>query len=194
MPGKPKYYSKQGLWSLFLMCAFPLHVWTLLFFFNDYDWVAKRTNAWDAIGVGAYGLVFAFIESALLFLGVSLLGFLVSTKWDENHRVALLSALVLITSLWAMFGQLYILWGLSIPLPAPLALFFLQSGHPARFLYLLIAAIIGLTVLPPALLILNSPNAMRFVTGSMDRISLLTAFYLFFDFVGLIIVIVRNAG
>lgn len=194
MISKTKYYSRQGLWSLFLMCAFPLHVWAFILFFNDYAWIAKRTNAWDAIGVGSYGLVFTFVESTLVFLGAVLLGFLVSTKWEQNRRLALMSVLVLVTSLWAMIGQLYFLSHLSISLPAPLALFLLRSGHPVRYLTLLAAMIIALTVLLPAVFILKSQKTLRFVVDSIERISLLTMFYLFFDFIGLIIIIIRNVG
>lgn len=194
MTSRPKYYSRQGLWSLFLMCAFPLHVWALILFFNDYGWIAKRTNAWDAIGAGSYGLVFTFFESTLVFLGAVLLGFFISTKWEENRRLALMSVMVFITSLWAMIGQLYFLSHLSVSLPMPLALFLLRSGHPVRYLNLLTAMIIGLTVLLPALFILKSQKTLRFVMGSIERISLLTTFYLFFDLLGLIIVIIRNVA
>ncbi len=194
MISKPKYYSRQGLWSLFLMCAFPLHLWALILFFNDYAWIAKRTNAWDAIGVGSYGLVFALVESTLVFLGAVLLGFFVSTKWEQNRRLALMSVLVLVTSLWAMIGQLYFLSHLSISLPVPLTLFLLRSGHPVRYLNLLAAIIIGLTVLAPAFFILKSQKTLHFVMDSIERISLLTIFYLFFDFIGLIIIIIRNVG
>jgi hypothetical protein len=174
------------------MCAFPLHIWTLILIFNDFAWVAKRTNVWDAFAVGSYGLVFALIESAIVFLGVVILGFLVSAKWEENRRLALMSVLVLITSLWAMFGQLYFLAHLSISLPEALALFLLRSGHPVRYLNLIAALIVGLTALAPAFFILKSQNAVRFVMSSIERISLLTTFYLFFDLIGLIIVILRN--
>ena len=60
-------YTRQGLWSLFLMCAFPLHAWTLILAFRDISWLTDRTNAWDAVGVTSYGLVFAFVESMVLF-------------------------------------------------------------------------------------------------------------------------------
>jgi len=176
------------------MCAFPLHLWTLILFFNDYAWVAERTNAWDAIGVGAYGLVFAFLESVLVFLGAVVLGLLIPRKWDEDQRTALISVLVLITSFWAMIGQLYFLVNIRVTLPAAVALWLVQSGHPVRFLYLGAAVLIGLTVLPTTLLILRSRQAVAFVMASIDRISLLVMFYLFFDFVGVIIVILRNLG
>ena len=67
-------YSRQGLWSLFLTCAFPLHFWTLILVFRDISWLTDRTNAWDAIGVASYGMIFAFTESVVIFLVAALLG------------------------------------------------------------------------------------------------------------------------
>lgn len=78
------------------MCAFPLHLWTLILSFRDFSWVTERTNAWDAVGVVSYGLLFAFVESLIIFCIMALLGFLVSSKWDEPRRIALLSTLILL--------------------------------------------------------------------------------------------------
>src|SRR5512143_2388513 len=75
-------YSRQGLWSLFLMCALPLHAWTLILAFRDLSWLTDRTNAWDAVGVLSYGLLFALVESVLLFGMVVLLGLIVPRRWE----------------------------------------------------------------------------------------------------------------
>ncbi|HVN15825.1 MAG TPA: hypothetical protein VMT73_08805 [Anaerolineales bacterium] len=183
-------YSKQGLWSLFLICAFPLHLWTLLLAFRDLSWLTDRTNAWDAIGVASYGMVFAFIESLIIFLFFALLGFLIAKQWEQNQRISLLSALVLILSLWAIIGQLYFLLGISFP-DSWVALF-AQSSHPLRVLYIVAALIVALTLLIPAWFILRSDKALHFMQGLSERLSLLTMVYLFFDVVGLVIVIIRN--
>ena len=79
-----KYYSKRGLWSLFLTCVFPFHFWTIILVFYDAAWIAKRSTAWASIGVASYGLVFAFVESLLLFFAAALLGFLISTQIEGN--------------------------------------------------------------------------------------------------------------
>ena len=110
-----KRYSKSGLWSLYLTCAFPLHVWTIILSLRDFSWVAERTNSWDAIGVVSYGLVFALVESLLVFLVALLLGFLISKKWDEDRRIALMGLLVFITSLWAIGSYLYFMLNMPVP-------------------------------------------------------------------------------
>lgn len=185
-----RQYTKQGLWSLFLVCAFPLHVWTFILAFRDFSWVTERTNAWDAVGVMSYGLVFAFIESVVVFLVAVLLGFLVSKVWSEGQRVAVMGHLALTASLWAVATSLFFLIPISL---SPETVGFLANlAHPLRFLYGVSLALVGLTVFVPTYLILRSQSFFRAAQGLFERLSMLTTLYLFFDVVGLGIVIFRN--
>ena len=158
--------------------------------FRDISWLTERTNAWDAVGVVSYGLVFAFLESVIIFLVVALLGYLASERWDQDRRIALLTILVLVSAFWAMLSQLYFLAEFS--LPGPIIALLVQSSHPLRVLYAAIWVIVALSVIAPVLLVLRSDRAFRFVRGMIERLSLLTMFYLFLDVVGLAIVIIRN--
>jgi len=172
------------------MCAFPLHLWALLMAFRDLSWLTDRTNIWDALGVTSYGLVFAFIESLFVFLFFFLLGFLIAKTWDSQKRLALLSGLVLILSLWAILSQLYFLLDVS---PSNFLIgFFVSISHPLRALYAVTAFAVLLTLLIPTWFILRSEKTVRFMQGLIDRLSLLASVYLFFDAIGLIVVIVRN--
>ena len=184
------YYTRSGLWSLFLICAFPTHLWTIILALRDFSWVAERTNTWDAIGEVSYGLVFAFLESVVIFLAVALLGFLVPRHWDERRRIALLSALVLVAALWAMVGQLYFLWNLS--LPGQVILLLSRSSHLLRVLYALALVLVVPTVLVPAWLVLRSEHFLRFVNGLAERLALLASLYLVFDAIGLLVILIRN--
>jgi hypothetical protein len=184
-------YSRQGLWSLFLICAFPLHAWTLVLGLRDFSWVTERTNSWDAIGVISYGLIFALVESALVFLVVVLLGYLVSNKWGEEQQIVLMSNLVLLTSLWAMVSQLFFM--LEVSVPGSVIGYLVNLNHPVRFLYMISLVAVGVTVTVPTYMILRSTRFLQIYRGLLERLSLLTLFYLFFDGIGLIIVIVRNS-
>ena len=185
-----KRYSKRGLWNLFLICAFPLHVWTIILAFRDFSWVTDRTNSWDAVGVVSYGLIFAFIESVVVLLVATLLGFLVSKKWSEERRITLVGILAFITSLWAMASYLYFM--LQVTVPGNTILSLAKMAHPLRFLYAISLVIVGPTVVLPAYFILRSEKFVQGVRAFFERISTLTLFYLFFDFIGLVIVIIRN--
>ena len=172
------------------MCAFPLHAWTIILVLRDFSWVTERTNAWDAFGVASYGLLFAFVESLLLFIIFALLGFLISSRWAEDRRIALLTLLFFMAAFWAMMSQLFFLLGIT--LPVSLNNFMVRSNHPVRILYEVGIPLITFSVLLPVYLVLKSEKFFRFMRELIDRLSLLTTFYLFFDVVGLVIVIIRN--
>jgi hypothetical protein len=185
-----KLYSKQDLWSLFLMCAFPLHLWTLLLAFRDISWVTERTNFGDAIGVMSYGMIFAFIESLLVFLIALLLGMLIPSSWGREKRLAITSMLVLVLAFWAMVPQLYALqaWGFPNALLSLLA----GSAHPLRYIYLLALALVVPTVILPVLTIYRNEKTLATILDVIGRVSLLTTFYLLLDLAALIVVFFRN--
>ena len=183
-------YSRQGLWLLFLICAFPLHLWTLILAFRDISWITERTNTWDAIGVVSYGMVFALVESVLIFLVLLLLGLITPWRWDPDRRIAFLAFLVLITSVWAMISQLLFLWNVS--LPAQAIEFLRESDHPVRITYAVCLMVITPTVLLPAYSFLKTKKAVTVMQNLIERLSLLSMFYLVFDLLGVIIIVVRN--
>jgi hypothetical protein len=185
------WYSWPGLWSLFLICALPIHLWALLLAVKDFSWVAERTNTWDAIGVLSYGMVFAFVESLAVALAAALLGFLISRQWwDQDRRVALLGLLVVITALWAIAGQLYFVWDISFP--APFLKFLYATGHPVRILYAAGLVLVAPTVLVPTYLVLRSDRFYRLVQDLAGRLGLLSGLYLLLDAVCLVILVIRN--
>jgi len=185
-----KRYSKRGIWLLFTSIAFPIHVWALVLIFRDFSWVTERTNSWDAIGVGAYGLSIAFVESIFVFLIVVLLGFLIPRKWNEKKRIAILSFLFLITSIWGMLGQLYYLLEISFPLSWIQAL--ASNAHPLRILYAVCLIVVAATVFSPLWVLMKSLKFPNVVVEFLDRIALLVTLYLALDLGSLVIVLIRN--
>lgn len=183
-------YSKRDVRLLFLMCALPLHIWTMVLASRDVSWVTDRTNAWDAVGVFAYGLLFALFESLLVFLVMALMGLLLPGRLDRQKRLNLLTVLVIMASLWAIAEQLFFL--LDGRLPAPFITFLLGSGHPLRTLYLVIIALLVITILVPVVLVHRSGKAAAFVQALIERLSLLAMFYLLLDVVAIVIVVARN--
>jgi hypothetical protein len=183
-------YSRQGLWSLFLMCVLPLHVWTMILAFRDLSWLTDRTNAWDAIGVLCYGLVFAFLESIVVFVVAALLGFMVPERWEQERRVGVMSILALVLSLWAMLEQLYFLT--TFRWPALIIELLIRTGHPLRSLYLIEVSLVAATFLIPVFWVLLSNRAFKTLQAAIERLSLLAMLYLVFDVVGLVIVVIRN--
>jgi hypothetical protein len=183
-------YTRQSLWSLFLVCAFSLHIWTLILGLRDMPWVTDRTNVWDAVGVISYGLLFALIESAVLFLAAVLLGFLVPRRWEPDRRAALLGSLALVLSLWSMLEQLFFLTQARVP--DGILAFLVQSAHPLRSMYAILLVPVVITVLPPAWAALRPGRGLRFMQAALDRLGLLAMLYLVLDAAALVIVLIRN--
>jgi hypothetical protein len=183
-------YTGQGLWTLFLMSALPLHAWTMILAFRDLSWLTERTNAWDAVGVLSYGLLFALVESALLFVVVALLGLIVPRRWEPERRIALLSVLVLVLCVWAMLSQLYFL--ANVRLPAWVIGVLVRSGHPLWVVYGVLMVVVGATFGVPAWLLLRRGSGLRWMGGMLERLGLLAMFYLVFDVAALVIVVLRN--
>lgn len=183
-------YSKQGLWLLFLMSVFPQHLWTLIFAFRDISWLIDRTNVWDAIGNMSYGMVYAFFESLAFFCILALLGLFTPKQWEVNRRVAFLTVLLLTASIWAMISQLLYLW--NIWLPFSWLQVIANTGRPLLMLYLLSLALVVPTVGIPVFVFIRSKKAFPSMLDIMDRLSLLSTFYLFLDVIGLVIVLIRN--
>lgn len=172
------------------MCAFPLHLWALLLAFQDVGWVAERTNAWDAIGVIAYALLFALVETILVFLVFTVIGFLFPRQWSSNKRIGFLILLVLLLSLWGIISQLLFLWHINLPESA--IHFLAQSGHPLRYLYAGALAIVTPTIAIPIYFFLRSDNMLTKIENLADQLSILTVFYLVLDAIGITIIIIRN--
>jgi hypothetical protein len=190
MANQPKWYSKKGSWNLFLMAALPLHLWAILLVLNDFSWISERTNVWDAIGVGAYGLLYALLESILVFFILLFLGLLLPKRWSENKRISMLTVIYLVAAIWAMIGQVYFL--VENPVPQWIFQFLIKSGHPLRIIYVAALTLVGISVMLPVLWVIRSERATYIMTSIIDRLALLSIFYLFFDLIAVIVVLIRN--
>lgn len=185
-----RYYSRQGLWTLFLICAFPLHAWTLFLGFRDFDWVTARTNSWDAVGVVSYGLLFTFFESLIVFLAATLLGFLISSKWDEKKRIALMGVIFIVLPLWSILNQTYFLREME-PSEGVIG-FYISTGRPLVALYITALMFTGVSFVLPTYALLTSSKVEKTVLEGFDRLSLLMILYLVFDVAALVVILIRN--
>lgn len=185
-----RLYTGKTLLQLFMVCAFPLHLWTLLMAFRDFGWVALRTDAWDALGLVAYALVIALLESAAVFFVTVLLGLLVPWSWPAEKRAALLGMLVLLISAWSVLAKLYSLYGL--PIPASLQQFLVQAGHPLRYVWGFVFLLVAASILLPTIWIVRSARLQEGLLSVYERLVTLSSLYLFLDFLGLVVIATRN--
>ncbi len=179
------FYTKESLIQIFLVCAFPLHLWSLLMAFRDFSWVAARTYVWDAIGLVSYALAFALVESLGIFLIVLCLGLLVPTFWGTKKRTALISTFYLIVSFWAILAQLYSANGYA--LPEWFTAWMWTSGHPARIYWGMLIFLVSLSAALPIWLVIKKDTQTIF-----ENIILLSALYIILDLAAIIIIVIRN--
>jgi hypothetical protein len=184
------YYSKQAIWKLFLLCAFPLHVWTLLLSFRDFSWLSERTNLWDALGVASYGLIFAFFESAFILIIALFFGFLVSPLWNPEKRITLLGMLALTLSIWSILSQAYFVFGWS--LPQAFIDLLIYTNRPVLYTYIVLSIFVVPSFLLPTYFILFSESAFSTIAEFFERLSFLMMVYLGLEVLALIVIVIRN--
>lgn len=185
-----KVYPTRMAVQLFLVFAFPFHVWYFLMAFRDFQWVAERTELWDAVGLVAYALAFALVETIGFFLGMLLLGLLLSTKWQDDQRLVLIATLGMIIAGWAIFFQAYSL--LESPMPAHVIAFLVRIDHPLRVLWAGAASIAVLSVSIPLFAVLRSNQLMKTLTDLFDRVTAVSTLYLAIDVIAFAIIAIRN--
>ncbi len=184
------YYSRRSLWNLFLVSALPIHIWTYFQFFADFSWISARTNVWDAVAVGSYGLLTALLESALVALCAAALGMLVSRKWDRDTRMLLMGTLAALAAVWAMLAQYYFYAALEVP--GWVYRLTLVFPRPLWMLMALAGAAVGATILPAAWLIIRYDGVRRGLRALFDRLNLLMSIYLLVDLAALAVIVFRN--
>jgi hypothetical protein len=89
-----------------------------------------------------------------------------------------------------MAGQLYFLWGGTTP--AWVVGLLVGTGHPLRWIYIVLALLIFPTVAIPAIWLLRSDKALQGSAALFERLSLLSGLYLSLDLVALAITVIRN--
>jgi len=100
-------YSKNNLFRLFLMSAFPVHLWSIFMVLQDVGWIAERSIVIDAFSYAAYSLLFALVESLVVFIAVLLLSLLGSIHWQGKTLVGAMTCLYFAVALWKMAMQVY---------------------------------------------------------------------------------------
>lgn len=185
-----KKNTLQNIWQLFLICAFPFHFWAILTALQDIEWIIKRTNVTDALGVFSYALIFALVESIFVFLCTWITGATLLSRVEEKKRLAILSSLILLLSFLVMLAQLYDLqvWNVEQFVLA----FFQRFTNSLTDIYIVTSLFMILIFVLPVMLIYQNEKILKSILEIFNRLSLLTIFYLFLDCFALIMIVFRN--
>jgi hypothetical protein len=190
MKPKTENFNRGDLFKLFLIVAFPLHVWTILMALRDVGWVAEGRTFGGAVGFSAYVLVLTLIESLFIFGLILLLGLLVSKQWSKDQRLVTLGLIAMILAGWSIIEQI-ILVLLYDRMVSGLSRFTILGTTPLVG-FILLGVIVLVSFAFPIYQVLRSTRVAQSLANIFDRLSLLSGFYLFFDAIAIVILIVRN--
>ncbi|MCP4356837.1 MAG: hypothetical protein GY796_02320 [Chloroflexi bacterium] len=168
--------ATQDLWLLFVAVVFPVHVWAIINILREIPSMLLRMSLWEIVAVISYALLFALLDSIVLFVGVTLLGLILPGRFFKDRFVAVGSMLALVTAVWLIIFNLNPAW-FDQRQSVPLALWAIS------YVVVVAAAYIA---------IWRKPGVEAKVVNFVNRLTVLSSIYLFLDLISIIIVIIRN--
>ena len=182
--------SFSYFFKTFLVVGFPLHVWALLMVFRDLEFVAERTEMWDAVGYAGYTLLFTLAESLIFAVIVWGLSLLLPRKWSNQRALSVSGSAFLVVAGASIVDMAFHAFN-----EARISRQYLYGLENFTALtYALIAAAVVIGIALSVFLILKTKWGEKAFAEIFDRIILLGYFYLFLDLAGIVIVILRNVS
>ncbi len=156
--------------------AFPIHVWAIVNILIIFPAWFIRLSMWELAGAISYPLVTALLESGLLWLVLVGLSFVLPKKWLADKFAALSSLIVWLLSAWVMLAQFIFVHILQWDLE------FKIGG------LVLVVVSIGLAFW----LVHHFGRLEGWIKKLAQNLAVLTYLYIFFDLLGLVVIILRN--
>jgi hypothetical protein len=139
--------------------------------FRDVPSWVLYLRTWEVVGMVAYTLSYALFETLIVFLIVVLVGLVVPKRWIVDRYIPLASLWLVELAIMAIVFQHHIIQHL-----------------PKRNLVIGVGLILALSSLIP----LRFPKFGKLLGWIADRLVILSFIYIFFDVLGLLVVILRN--
>lgn len=185
---------QKELLSLFLIIVFPIHTWSIIHVFYNFNWIAERTIVWDAIGYSAYSLSFALLESTLFFIIISPIFFLLRKNRGSDMAKAIIGPVFLITAVWEMVNRLNVYnshvieklifqFGLNLNL---------RYRYKVLILIFTITAFVAGTIGVFPFLIIKYNKIKTTAIDLQQRLEFLSYLFLTLDLISISIIIIRN--
>jgi hypothetical protein len=173
---KQNAISRRQLWLLFAVSVFATHVWGIINILREYPAWVLRMDLWGLLGTISVSLFFSLLDAVLPFAGVLLLAFIVPRRFFRDRLVAGGSLLILTISLWVALFHLNPQWfnqRQMVPLAIWAVTFPIVLGLGYWYVYL-------------------REGGEQALLSVVERLSTLAGLYLFLDFIGVIIIVIRN--
>ncbi len=164
--------------KLFLVAAFPVHVWAILIMLTRASSYIQALSSSQAVAATAYILSYTLLESLFVFLILFLLSLAFPARLLGSRMIPLGTLFVFVASLTAamihLFGVLKInqfnynewaiLWGVLGATALIVSIYWINQGE-------------------------KFPSAMEYLA---DKLAVLSTLYVSIDLIGVLIVLIRN--
>jgi len=163
--------------GLYVACSFPIFVWAIANVLVTVSQWLLRLTMWETLGVIAYILGYAFLESLVIFIIAMAVALILPARVFERTYTPM--TLVVLTLTLGFFIFLNVTQEKRI-----LAGNFMQAGLGlAAYL-----VVVGLAVV----FLRRSERVMRLLNGFIDRLVPLTVMYALVGLLGVVVVVYRN--
>lgn len=173
-----KWSARAEYFRLFLVCSFPVHVWAYINLLNDLPAMQLQMGIWRMLGVAAYVLTFALLESMFIFGLIYITSFILPETLFGVQFLQVASIFILTASIPVIFIHLYDQRKISsFTFPGWVALWVLT----------------GLSIFILGVYWLNrSPRFQARVQSAVGGLVVLSFVYLSLDILGLLVILIRN--
>lgn len=166
---KKRFPPRREILLVFAACLFPIHIWAIVLFLVEVPALIHRASTAELLGVFAYVLVVALVESIVLLCSLVLLCIILPSRFFRDKFVSQGTMYAFITSAWAM------------------------SIHPQGIIILewhLVPLMISLAI--ATILIHRIKQLDIRINSFVERLSVLSFIYIIIDIVSVFIVAFRN--
>jgi hypothetical protein len=172
--------SRQDLILVFLVCCFPVAIWSWIIFFYDLHSFLLRLRWSQVINILLYMQLIVLIESAMLFTIITLLAFLLPRLLFLSNYVSQATILILALTFWAVGVHLN---------GEQIALGNASADSNQQYIWTAISVVVFL-----ALSILNRlwSRSNALTISFAERLSFVSGVFLFLPLISLPYILIRN--
>ncbi|MBN2550450.1 MAG: hypothetical protein JXB15_14900 [Anaerolineales bacterium] len=171
----PRLPVRQDLALVWAGCVFVIHLWSFVNLFEALPAWVLHMNIYELAGVIGYVLVFALLESLVVWGVLVLLAAMLPAGWLRTHFLAQGIGLMLVASLFSALVHYNYAWLIQHINLAPI------------WLAVFLALAVGVWYLAG-----RFTGIERMLRAILQRIEILSWIYIVFDLLGLVVIIVRN--
>jgi hypothetical protein len=170
--------SKSEYFRLFLIGAFPVHVWAIVNLLHTFPSLLQEMNALQMISILAYVLTFALFESLFVFALLFLVTWFFPPQISSSTLVSVSAVLIFFASLAVTLVHLYGIWKITAFKFDSWVILWAAAGVLASGLVIFLVA--------------KKPKVEKPILSIVERLSLLSILYVSLDVLGVVIVLFRN--